>query len=114
MIAATAGTFSRSTRFEQLDDRVDDVLDILLGAQLIELADIRPGDKVVGLGGDEHDTLHVAALCRVLDRADDFHQFLDRLTAQRVHALASDVEPGPGDVVDVDVEAPMLQIRQFI
>ena len=47
---------------------------------------------------------------RLLDRHDDLAELLGRAAAERVHALALAVDDRPGDALEIDGEAPVLQI----
>ena len=84
--------------------------DLALGVEALEFPDVGAGDEARLLAAHQHQALDLAARGHVLDRLDDLAQFFGRAAAERVHALALAVDDRPGDALEVDGEAPVLQI----
>src|SRR4029078_6499136 len=61
------------------------------------------------LAAHQHQALHLAARCALLDRLDDLAKLLGRAATERIHALALAVDNRPGDALEIDGEAPVLQ-----
>ena len=97
---------------EQLERLPHHVLDLLLGVEALELADVGAGDEAPVLGAHDDEALDLAARGSCLDRLDDLAELLGRASAERVHALALAVHHRPGDALEVDREAPVLQIGE--
>src|SRR5690606_2309298 len=84
-------------------DVLDPVLDLVLGVEAFELADVGAGDEARVLAAHDHEALELAGL-GALDRLDDLAELLGGPAAERVHALALAVDDRPGDALEVDRE----------
>ena len=97
---------------EQLERLPDHLLDLGLGVEALELADVGAGDEAPLLGAHDDEALDLAACGSRLDRLDDVAELLGRAAAERVHALALAVDDRPGDALEIDREAPVLQVGE--
>ena len=95
---------------QQLERLLHHLGDLGLGVEALEFPDVGAGDEARLLAAHQHQALDLAARGHVLDRLDDLAQFFGRAAAERVHALALAVDDRPGNALEVDGEAPVLQI----
>ena len=109
-MAATTGTESRSMRFSS--SSVSFTTSAILSSVSKPSNSLMsaPAMKLELLAAHQHQALDLAARGHVLDRLDDLAQLFGRAAAERVHALALAVDDRPGDALEVDGEAPVLQI----
>ena len=89
---------------------MDDLRDFGLGLEVVELADVGAGDEAFLLARHEDDAANALVAGAFLDRRDDGLKLLDRLAPERVLRLALDIEGGPGDALEIDLEPPVLQV----
>ena len=110
-MAATTGTGSRSMRSNS--SSVSFTTSLILGS-VSKLSNSRmsaPTMKLELLAAHQHEALDLAARMRgLLDPLDDLAELLGRAAPERVHALAFAVDHRPGDALEIDGEAPVMQI----
>ena len=89
---------------------MDDLRDFGLGPEVVELADVGAGDEAFLLAGHEDHAANALVAGAFLHRRDDGLKLLDRLAPERVLRLALDIDGGPGDPLQIDLEPPVLQV----
>jgi len=107
--AADHGDRQRLDAVEHVQHRPDAGLDVHCGLQLLELAHVGADDEPLLLAGHDDEAADRLGHRVRLDALDDRAQFLERPASERVLAFVLAVEHGPGDALDVDREAPILQ-----
>ena len=91
-------------------DLGDRLLDLRLGVELVELADVGADDEPLRLARHDDQAGQISSVR--LDVLDDASEFLERALSKRIGALPLAVEDRPGNLLDIDVEPPIMKIRQ--
>ena len=85
------------------------LLDLSLGGEAREFADVGADQEAGRLGAHQHEALDLAVDGGGLGPFDDLAEFLGEAATDRVHALAFAVHERPGDALVVDGEAPVVK-----
>jgi hypothetical protein len=103
-------------RDRQLLDAVEEakrllhhLLDLSLGDEAGEFADVGADQETSRLGAHQHEALDLAVDGGGFGPFDDFAEFLGEPAPHRVHALAFAVHERPGDALVIDGEAPVVK-----
>ena len=84
-----------------------------LGLEGVEFLDIRAGDKAFFLAGHHHQAAHGVGANPVGGSCQDRVEFLDGCAAKRILRLPFYIEGRPGDLLNVDTELPIFQVRDI-
>ena len=98
---------------EDLGARLDRLDDLLFGFEGVELSDVGAGDEVALLAGHQNEAANLAFPGGRLDRQDDRGELLERAPTERIHGLALAIEDGPGDLLDINLVSPILEVRDI-
>src|SRR5262249_23797208 len=95
---------------DQLERLPHRLFDPWLRIEVLELADVSASNEAGLLRTHQHEALGLAARRGRLDRLADLPKLFGGTASERVHALALAVDDRPGNALEVDREAPVLQV----